>query len=169
MRWTPILLLSLALLAPGCPSEETDDDATADDDDTTPGDDDDTTPGDDDDDDTTPGDDDDTVDPESDHDGDGLTAEEEAALGTDPSNPDTDGDGYEDGQEHDELFDPTDPDDHPYTGGWGRDPCFDDFVPASYDPGDVIADFALVDQFGDTVHVRDFCGRVIYLLAGAMW
>jgi hypothetical protein len=160
------LLAALALLVSGCPGDEADDDAADDD----AADDDDVTDDDDDaSDDDVADDDDDTVDPDSDNDGDGLTASEEEALGTDPNNPDTDGDGWDDGHEHGELFDPTDPDDHPYTGGWGRDACFDDFVPASYQPGDVIDDFALVDQFGDTVHLRDFCGRVIYLLAGAMW
>jgi hypothetical protein len=34
-----------------------------------------------------------------DSDGDGLSDEEEIALGTDPFNPDTDGDGYPDGLE----------------------------------------------------------------------
>ena len=27
----------------------------------------------------------------------------------------------------------------------------------------------LIDQFGDTVHLRDFCGRVVYMSFGAMW
>ena len=35
----------------------------------------------------------------ADDDGDGLTNEQEAALGTDPHNPDTDGDGIPDGWE----------------------------------------------------------------------
>lgn len=40
-----------------------------------------------------------TPDPEADDDGDGLTNAEEAALGTDPNNPDTDDDGISDGDE----------------------------------------------------------------------
>jgi hypothetical protein len=146
-RTFPLILLALLL---GCPSDEPDDDVADDDTGGQP-------------------DDDDTVDPDSDADGDGLSWSEEQALGTDPDDADTDGDGYGDGHEVDELFDPTDPDDHPYAGGWGRDPCFDDFAPAAYGIGDIADDFALVDQFGDTVHLRDFCGRAIYLLAGAMW
>jgi hypothetical protein len=39
----------------------------------------------------------------SDADGDGLTAVEEATLGTDPNNPDTDGEGLSDGQEVKEI------------------------------------------------------------------
>lgn len=42
-----------------------------------------------------------------DRDGDGLTDDEEAALGTDPDNPDTDGDGISDGDEVDGGTDPT--------------------------------------------------------------
>ncbi len=45
----------------------------------------------------------------ADCDGDGLTNEEEKALGTDPNNPDTDGDGYADGQEMNQKSDPIDP------------------------------------------------------------
>lgn len=45
-----------------------------------------------------------------DSDGDGLTDEEERALGTDPNNPDTDGDGLSDGEEVELGTDPTNPD-----------------------------------------------------------
>ncbi len=49
---------------------------------------------------------------DGDSDGDGLTNDEEAALGTDPDNADTDGDGISDGREVNiELTDPLDPDD----------------------------------------------------------
>ena len=44
-----------------------------------------------------------------DSDGDGLTNEEEASLGTDPNNPDTDGDQIEDGQEVTDGTDPLNP------------------------------------------------------------
>lgn len=47
----------------------------------------------------------------SDRDGDGLSDDEEEALGTDPDNPDTDGDGLEDGAEvNDHGTDPLDAD-----------------------------------------------------------
>jgi len=113
--------------------------------------------------------DDDTVDPSSDDDGDGLTYEEETELGTDPDNPDTDGDGYSDGDEVEQNFNPLDAADRPYLGGWGRDDCYDQYATAVYSVGDIAADFALVDQHGDTIHLRDFCGRTIYLISGAMW
>jgi hypothetical protein len=45
-----------------------------------------------------------------DSDGDGLTDEEEAELGTDPINPDTDGDGLTDGEEVERGTDPLNPD-----------------------------------------------------------
>lgn len=48
--------------------------------------------------------------PVLDSDGDGLSDDEEAALGTDPNNPDTDGDGVLDGAEFDCGADPLDPD-----------------------------------------------------------
>ncbi|SHJ26565.1 gliding motility-associated C-terminal domain-containing protein, partial [Pseudozobellia thermophila] len=47
--------------------------------------------------------------PTSDCDNDDLTEEEEALLGTDPTNPDTDGDGVTDGQEVTDNTDPMDP------------------------------------------------------------
>ena len=46
---------------------------------------------------------------ETDLDGDGLTENEELALGTDPNNPDTDGDGTSDGDEVNAGTDPLDP------------------------------------------------------------
>jgi hypothetical protein len=51
--------------------------------------------------------------PALDSDGDGLSDEEEAALGTDPDDPDTDGDGFSDGEEVDAGTDPLDPTDYP--------------------------------------------------------
>ena len=48
-----------------------------------------------------------------DTDEDGLTDEEEIALGTDPHNPDSDGDGFFDGDEVEEGTDPKDKDDFP--------------------------------------------------------
>lgn len=45
-----------------------------------------------------------------DSDGDGLTDDEEASLGTDPNNPDSDGDGISDGDEVDQGTDPNNPD-----------------------------------------------------------
>jgi hypothetical protein len=58
----------------------------------------------------------------TDADGDGLTNDEEAEIGSDPDNPDTDGDGLIDGEEVFLGTDPTNPD----TDGDG----FDDLVEA---------------------------------------
>lgn len=49
----------------------------------------------------------------ADHDGDGLTNNQEALLGTDPLNPDTDGDGATDGEEFTAGTDPLDPNETP--------------------------------------------------------
>jgi hypothetical protein len=46
------------------------------------------------------------IEPDRDLDGDGLTAEDELVLGTDPNNPDTDGDGMTDGWETSNGLDP---------------------------------------------------------------
>ena len=48
-----------------------------------------------------------------DTDGDRLADADEAAWGTDPTNPDTDGDGYYDGDEVNLSTDPLDPASHP--------------------------------------------------------
>lgn len=104
-----------------------------------------------------------------DDDRDGLTNGEEDELGTDPDAADTDGDGYEDGEEVDGNTDPTDRQDHPYLGGWPIDACRDDLRPTGNDVGDVTADFALLDQFGEEVHLHDFCGKEVLLLSSAMW
>ncbi len=144
MAWVLVVLLAVGLGLWGCPGT-----GGSDDDDN--------------------GDDDDGAGPDSDEDGDGLTLAEEEEAGTDPDNPDTDGDGWEDGEEYDGNFDPNDSSDMPYQGGWGRDDCWNDFNMAAYGSGDTASDFALVDQFGDSVHLRDFCGRAIYVESGAIW
>ena len=143
--WALVMLLAFGLALWGCPT--TGGNGGDDDDDN---------------DDSGPG-------PDSDEDGDGLTLAEEEELGTDPDDADTDGDGWEDGEEVDGNFDPLDENDMPYQGGWGRDDCHDDPAFAAYSPGNIASDFALLDQFGDTVHLKDFCGRAIYVESGAIW
>ena len=154
--WWLSIVLALGLGLWGCPADEGDDDASDDDDDVA--------------DDDDAGDDDTAPDPNSDNDEDGLTLAEEEELGTDPDNADSDGDGFDDGVEVGENFDPTDSDDTPYIGFYGgRDDCYDDFAMAAYSEGDIANDFVGVDQFGDDVHLRDFCGRAAYLEFGADW
>jgi hypothetical protein len=105
----------------------------------------------------------------ADDDGDGLTNAAEAALGTDPDAADTDGDGYSDGAEVDANTDPTNARDKPYQAGWAIDACRDDVTSTGNSPGQVSDDFALMDQFGETVHLQDFCDRVVYMVFQAFW
>jgi len=101
-----------------------------------------------------------------DSDGDGLTDSEEAELGTDPMREDTDSDGFSDAEEVAENTDPNNAHDMPYAGGWAIDACREDVESTGYEVGDIAENFALVDQFGDTVELHDFCNRVV-LLKGA--
>ena len=106
----------------------------------------------------------------TDSDGDGLGDGEEVEIGTDPVSMDTDGDTFIDPLEINENFDPLDGSDVPYAGFYyGRDTCYQEYATAVYGEGDVLSDFALTDQFGDTVRLSDFCGRVIYIECGADW
>lgn len=112
----------------------------------------------------------------SDDDADGLTADEEAALGTDAGNPDSDGDGYRDGDEVGFGSDPTDAESGIYAGGWPYNPNKD-----SYDapePGDAerevgaaFARWKLTDQHGEEVDLYDFAGqgKKILIDISAMW
>jgi thiol-disulfide isomerase/thioredoxin len=108
--------------------------------------------------------------PPADSDGDGLLDLDEQALGTDPALPDSDGDGWTDAEEAGiEHTDPTDPNDRPYLGGWRIGACRDDVVGAGQAVGQVAHDFGLVDQFGDTLHLHDFCDRAVLLVSSADW
>ncbi len=78
---------------------------------------------------------DDTIDEggnDVDTDGDGLTDEEEDALGTDANNVDTDGDGYSDGDEAENDADPTDAEDGIFEGGFPYNPNIDDCTATSF-------------------------------------
>lgn len=98
-----------------------------------------------------------------DTDGDGLTDSEEEELGSDPDEVDTDGDGFEDGVEADWYTDPTNPQDHPYEGGWPIDACRNDLVPSGMAEGDVINDVKLLDQYGEEIRIHDFCDHVLLI------
>ena len=105
-----------------------------------------------------------------DSDGDGLSDAEEEDLGTDPDNPDTDGDGYDDGEEVDANTDPNNAGDHPYQGGWPIGDCRHSITPTGNNrPGDIAQQFALLDQYGDTVRLHDFCDKEVVLIGAAFW
>lgn len=94
---------------------------------------------------------------ESDADGD---AQDDVLL---VPNGDEDGDGYTNNEEMEQGSDPLNAYDIPYVGGWYKDACRNDVVSSGNELGEVAEDFALVDQFGDTVYLHDFCNRVVLL------
>jgi len=99
-----------------------------------------------------------------DSDGDGLTDDEEIALGLDPNNADTDGDGYTDGAEDNSYTNPLDPEDHPYEGGWPIDSCRNDITPTgSFTVGEIVQNYTFTDQFGEEIRLHDFCNHVVLL------
>lgn len=102
-------------------------------------------------------------------DADGLLSDIEAELGTDPNDPDSDGDEWTDGDEYDQNTDPTDSGSKPYHGGYQIDACRDDITASGDTLNKVTANFALSDQYGDTVSLYDFCGKVVLLVGGAFW
>lgn len=107
------------------------------------------------------------VDMPFDGDQDGLMDLDEQDHGTDAANPDTDGDGFLDGWEVSQGADPLDAAVHPYTGMYEIDPtCRDTVKSTGNELGEVAEDFALLDQFGEEVHLIDFCRRTILLEYG---
>ena len=104
-----------------------------------------------------------------DEDQDGLLSNEEEELGTDPLEADSDGDGHFDGDEFFGGTDPMDADDHPYMGGWDVTRCNADPQPTGDAVGQITADFALPDQYGEDVELYDFCQKTILLVTGTFW
>lgn len=92
----------------------------------------------------------------------GAGSDDDLAVNLDPA-ADEDGDGWTNGEEADGGSDPYDETDRPYIGGYGKDACRDDIQPTGNDIGDIAEGFALVDQYGDTVHLADFCNRVVLI------
>ena len=99
-----------------------------------------------------------------DGDGDGLVDSEEAQVGSDPGNPDSDDDGFTDGEEFHGNTSPVDADDKPYQAGWPIDACRNDIESTGAEEGDIAANFELIDQFGETVTLYDFCDKVVLVM-----
>lgn len=106
---------------------------------------------------------------DADMDADGLDASEESALGTDPTAADSDGDGWDDGEEVAGYTDPLSDLDHPYQNGWQIDACRNDIESTGYGEGETAANFEMLDQFGETVKLHDFCDQVVYIVFAAFW
>lgn len=109
------------------------------------------------------------VDINDDPDADGLSDGDELRLGSNPSVADSDDDGYADGAEAAVGADPADPADHPFQAGWQMDACRNSIESTGNADGQVAENFALMDQFGETVHLHDFCDQVVYVNFSAMW
>jgi hypothetical protein len=106
---------------------------------------------------------------DGDNDGDGLLNSEEITLETNPDLADSDADDWDDLAEIESNTDPNNPDDHPYQGGWQMDDCRNDIVGESVAVGSIAPNFALLDQYGDTLRLHDFCGQAVMLVFGAGW
>jgi len=125
-----------------------------------------------------------------DADGDGLTDEEEAELGTDPDLADTDGDGFSDPDElelgYNALFEWS----HPIEEGdylVGTCPVLPDVDKAghtgmasmnyngqtyeweAYQNGDILANWEGNDTFGQRISFYNFCGNYVMLVVSAAW
>jgi thiol-disulfide isomerase/thioredoxin len=101
--------------------------------------------------------------PVVDDDDDGLSNADEAALGTDSTNPDTDGDGYLDGHEVQAGTNPLDSQDVIYIGGWPYNPNKASFPDPGLESqpavGARLARHQLIDQYGQMVDLYDFIGQ----------
>jgi len=118
----------------------------------------------------------------NDPDGDMLSSDFEATIGTDPDNADSDGDGFEDGEEYVNYFSPTKDDDSPYTNpdyprgplpdsdAWAaiRDEASED-MGRGWDRDEFTKSFAAVDQYGDTLLLKRFYGDVLLIDISAEW
>jgi hypothetical protein len=100
-----------------------------------------------------------------DSDEDGLTDEEEADIGTDPTKKDTDADRYWDSWEVIEETDPLDAASRIYTGYWPYNPNKDELEQGSWDSASTIVGRpfprdSFLDNHGDYVELYDFANYV---------
>lgn len=121
-----------------------------------------------------------------DDDRDGLTNEEEAELGTDPSDADSDADGWLDNDEVSGGTNPLYPYSHPFEQGdylVGTCPVEPDTEVAgatgtgsyggsswtAYQEGDVLANFVTWDSYEQEVTPYAFCGNYTLITESAVW
>ncbi len=113
----------------------------------------------------------------ADSDADGLLDGEEQAAGTDPNKADTDGDTYLDLDEMNESTDPLDPESRIYTGYWpyyaGKEELLQNGLDGeTFKLNKQFARIQAVDQFGETVDLYDFYnldGRPLMFDVSAEW
>ena len=108
-----------------------------------------------------------------DTDGDGLQDDEERRLGTDPTDADSDDDGFSDGDELEAGTNPNYSYSHPYQGGYYVGWCDTPPEPtgptgevdgkAAYRAGDVLENFAWIDQHDQYVDLYSFCGHLVVI------
>ena len=54
-----------------------------------------------------------------------------------------------------------------YIGGYNTNPCTAQTT--GYAVGEVAGDFSLMDQYGETVTLSDFCNNTVLLVSAAFW
>ncbi len=109
---------------------------------------------------------------DTDPDGDGLSNDEEYALGTDPESADSDGDGFTDFEENEEGSDPLDSADYP---GWEED-IAPHWPTALCDPepeasglnqvGMIAENVKGINQYGEQTELYDYCDMAVLMMIG---
>ena len=95
--------------------------------------------------------------------------------GSSGQNPDETNDGGTDGNNNENTnrepaSEPSmEPEIPSYIGGYNVNPCTTNVQPSGYGIGQVAGDFQLVDQYGETLRLSDFCGNTVVLVAAAFW
>ena len=103
--------------------------------------------------------------------GEGGVSGESGVSGVADSGP---GSGDSQGSGEDGSDDGPDDPGSPYQGGWDIGDCQDSvyataIYPGSIEPGDVLQDWLLIDQFGELVRLYDFCHKVLYYEVATIW